>query len=194
MAAARFSSRTKSTINANKRAAATFRSYLSEKNQPTDFANFDKVRLNEALAHFYINLRKTDGDKYKVNSLENIRHSLSRYLQAPPFLKTFDLVKVEDFRDANVNFRAVLAELKREGKGSVDHHPVISDSDLGRIYGYFNTDTPTGLFYKVQMDIRLYFNTDTPTGLFNKVKMDIRLYFFRRGSENMHEVTRYILC
>jgi len=187
MAAARFSPRTedeiavlrtelnaKSTIKANKRAAATFRSYLSEKNQPTDFENFDKVRLNEALAHFYINLRKTDGDKYKVNSLENIRHSLNRYLQAPPFLKTFDLMKGEDFRDANVNFRAVLAELKREGKGSVDHHPVISDSDLGRIYGYFNTDTPTGLFYKVQMDIRLY--------------------FFRRGSENMHEMTVDTFC
>ena len=53
MAAARFSSRTedeiavlrtelnaKSTITANKRAAATLRSYLSEKNQPTDFENF----------------------------------------------------------------------------------------------------------------------------------------------------------
>ena len=66
-------------------------------------------------------------------------------------------MKGEDFRDANVNFRSVLAGLKGEGKGSVDHHPVISDSDLGRIYGYFNTYTPTGLFYKVQMDNRLYF-------------------------------------
>ena len=59
MAAARFSSRTedeiavlrtelnaKSTIKANKRAAAKFRSQLGEKNQPTDFENFDKVRLN----------------------------------------------------------------------------------------------------------------------------------------------------
>jgi hypothetical protein len=55
---------------------------------------FDKVRLNEALPHFYINPRKTDRDKYKVNSLENIGHSLSRYLQAPPFLKTFDLCKI----------------------------------------------------------------------------------------------------
>jgi hypothetical protein len=67
-----------------------------------------------------------------------------------------------------------MAELKREGKGSVDHHPVISDSDLERIYGYFNTDTPTGLFYKVQMDIRLY--------------------FFRRGSDNMHEMTVDTFC
>ena len=49
-----------------------------------------------------------------------------------------------------------------------------SDSDLGRIYGYFNTDTPTGLFYKVQMDIRLY--------------------FFRRGSDNMHEMTVDTFC
>ena len=122
IAAARFSSRredeiavlrtelnAKTNIKANKRAATTFWSYLSEKNQPTDFENFDKIRLNEALAHFYIHLRKTDGDKCIVNSLENIRHSLSRYLQAPPFLKTFDLVKGEDFREANVNFRAVLA-------------------------------------------------------------------------------------
>jgi hypothetical protein len=52
--------------------------------------------------------------------------------------------------------------------------PVISDSDLRGIYGYFNTDTPTGLFYKVQMDIRLY--------------------FFRRGSENMHEMTVDTFC
>jgi hypothetical protein len=83
-------------------------------------------------------------------------------------------VKDEVFRDANVNVRAVLAELKREGQGSVDHHPVISDSYLGRIHGYCNTDTSTGLFYKVQMDIRLY--------------------FFRRGSENMHEMTVDTFC
>jgi hypothetical protein len=52
------------------------------------------------------------------------------------YLQLFHACSHSDFRDANVNFRAVLAELKREGKGSVDHHPVISDSDLGRIYGY----------------------------------------------------------
>ena len=52
MAAARFSSRTEDEIavlrKANKSAAATFRSYLKENNQPTDFETFDKVRLNEA--------------------------------------------------------------------------------------------------------------------------------------------------
>lgn len=136
----------KRTIKANKRAAATFRSNLSEKNQPTDFDNLGKVRLNKALGHFYIHLRKTDGDKYNVNSLKNLRYSLSRYLRAPPFFKTFILVNDDDFRDANVNFLAVLVELKGEGKGSVDHLPVISHSDLRMSYQYSNTDTPTGLF------------------------------------------------
>jgi hypothetical protein len=80
--------------------------------------------LNEALAHFYINLR----------------HSLSRYLQAPPFLKTFDLVKGEDFRDANLKIRAVLAELKREGKGSVDPQ----ESEVPSIIRYRGTSKIAG--------------------------------------------------
>ena len=33
-----------------------------------------------------------------------------------------------------------------------------------------------------------------PTGLFYKVQMDIRLYFFRTGSENMHEMTVDTFC
>ena len=120
----------KSTQKSNKRAAGTLRQYLMEKKQRSDFENFDIVSLNAALSQFYVNLRKPDGTKYKMTSFESIRHSLNRYLQAPLFNKTFDIVKDEEFRNANVNFRAVMADLKREGKGSVDHHPVISDADL----------------------------------------------------------------
>ena len=65
-----------------------------------------------------------------------------------------------------------MADLKREGKGSVDHHPVISDADLKKIYN------------------SMYLNIATPAGLLNKVQMDVRLYFFRRGSENMHKMIK----
>ena len=34
------------------------------------------------------------------------------------------------------------------------------------------------------------FNPETPTGLFNKMQFDVRLYFFRRGAENMHRMTK----
>ena len=68
--------------------------------------------------------------------------------------------------------------MKREGKGSVDHHPVISDADLDlkKIYN------------------SMYLNIATPAGLLNKVQMDVRNYFFRRGSENMHKMTKETFC
>ena len=100
----------KSTQKSNKRAAGTLRQYLMEKKQRSDFENFDKVSLNAALSQFYVNLRKPDGTKYKMTSFESIRHSLNRYLQSPPINKTFDIVKDEEFRNANVNFRAVMAD------------------------------------------------------------------------------------
>ena len=111
-----------------------------------------------------------------MTSFKGTRHSFHRYLQSPSFKKTFDIVKDEEFRNANVNFRAVMADLKREGKGSVDHHPVISDADLQKIYN------------------SMYLDIATPAGLLNKVQMDVRLYFFRRGSENMHKMTKETFC
>ncbi|KAK3088834.1 hypothetical protein FSP39_024307 [Pinctada imbricata] len=183
--AARFASRTekemsdirtklssKNTIKSNRRAAGILRSYLIEKHQPSNFEDFDTFRLNEILSHFYMDLRKSDGDKYKVTSLENIRHSLNRYLQAPPYDRNIDLIKGLEFREANLNFRAVLAELKREGKGFIQHHEIISDKDMQILYN------------------SVHLTPNTPTGLLQKVQFDVRLYFFRRGSENMHSMMK----
>ena len=86
--------------------------------------------MNEVLSHFYMNARKQDGGFYKATTFENMRHAINRYLKDPPFNRKFDIIKDDEFRDANVSFKAALAELKRIGKGSVQHHhPVINESD-----------------------------------------------------------------
>ena len=41
-----------------------------------------------------------------------------------PLNSKFDIIKDDDFREANASFKAALAELKLEGKGSVDHDPI----------------------------------------------------------------------
>ncbi len=74
----------KNTINANKGASSLFRCYLEEKSQNTNFETFDPVRLAEHLSHFYMDVRTKDGEMYKATSLESMRHSLNRYLKAPP--------------------------------------------------------------------------------------------------------------
>ena len=115
---------------------------------PSSFWLYSKKELNE------VNVRQVNGQKgeYKVSSLENIRHGLNRYLRSPPQEKDYDIIQDKEFREANFGYRAALKDLKTEGKGAVDHHPVISDSDLGKIREsiYLKTNTPHGLFNKVQ--------------------------------------------
>jgi hypothetical protein len=128
--------------------------------------------MNEVLSHFYLSARKVDGEHYKATSFENIRHALNRYIQGPPFNRKMDLIKDDDFRDANVSFKAALAEIKKMGKGSIDHHHVIDESDRRKLYE------------------STHMSTATPCGLQNKVQFDIRLYFCRRSAENMHSMTK----
>ncbi|KAK3096716.1 hypothetical protein FSP39_002629 [Pinctada imbricata] len=65
-----------------------------------------------------------------------------------------------------------MAELKRMGKGDVTHFPIISDSDLQKLY------------------FSIHMSTLTPQGLFNKVHFDARLYFCRRRNKNMYSMTQ----
>lgn len=159
------------TKKANEKAAKTFRLYLSEMEMPTNFEEFEATRLNEILSTFYFDVRTVTGEQYKASSLENLRASLNRYLRSVPHSRLdIDITKDDRFREANVSYKSAIKELKALGKGSVEHYPRISDTDLKTIYASFDTCTPKGLIDKVQFDIRLY--------------------FCRRGMENMHSMTK----
>jgi hypothetical protein len=162
----------KNTSKGNQKSARILRDYLKEKSQDPEFENYDAYRLNEVLSHLYLDMRKADGEMYKTSSLENFRYGLNRYLKAPPFLKTFDIIKDHEFYPANESFKTALAELKNAGKGGVDHYPAIEDCDLKKLYS------------------SIHLCPETPSGLLNKVQLDIRLYFCRRGVENMTEMTK----
>ena len=43
----------------------TLKAYLKEAGQDENFEEFDVVKLNEVLGHFYMNTRKQDGEHYK---------------------------------------------------------------------------------------------------------------------------------
>ena len=80
------------TIKSNKLAAKILKDYLSEKQMDCDFEDFDEVKLNEVLSHFYLDARKTDGGMYKATSLESIRHAINRYLKSPPRNKKYNII------------------------------------------------------------------------------------------------------
>ena len=162
----------KNTRKSNKSAAGTLRCYLREKGWAVGFEMLTAEQLNDVLKSYYLDLRKTDGEFYKTGAMKAMRHALNRHLQATPYERNIDIIKDPQFRDANLNFDAMLTKLKKEGFGETKHYNAISDNDLSKIYSSMGT------------------SVNGPTGLYNKVQFDIRLYFFRRGSENMHAMTK----
>ena len=121
------------------------REYLKESGQDS---KFEEVRLNEVIGQFYINARKPDGNHYKISWLENLRYGLDSYLRSSPTIEHLTLIKDEAFKEANVNFKAATAELKRMGLETVTHHPNINESDIIKLYSsiYCSPNTPSGLY------------------------------------------------
>jgi hypothetical protein len=167
-----FSVNLKATQRANKASAKIFKDYLIEKGESEDFEHFDIVKLDKLLGQFYMKIRQAEGSHYKVNSLKAIRCGIGRHLKSAPFNRKIDIVKDLEFADSSSSFKSVVAEMKRSGKGEVDHHPIISDADLKTLYR------------------SSHLSVSTPHGLANKVQFDIRMYFCKRGNENMHAMTK----
>ena len=151
----------------NESGAQCFRAYLAEMGLPTDFETFDPAELDKALAKFYISARTRKGDFYKGKSLQTIRYSINRYLQAPPHSSTYDILDGPQFVRSSRAYETAMKEIKEAGKGEVDNTPVIEPEDLNKLYN------------------SVYFKTNTPTGLANVVQFRIRWYFLKRANENI---------
>lgn len=155
------------TIKMNKIASELLRTYFKEKDRNPNFAKFTDEELADVPSTFYLDARTNSGAKYKTITLENVRHSLNRYLRSLPVSRDIDIITAIAFRNANESLKTSMRELKQRGKGSADHYPQITDNDLMKMY------------------MSLQMNPTTPTDLLKRNQMDIRLYFCRQAHENM---------
>ena len=125
-------------------------------------------QLNVLLSRFYIAARKTNGERYKVNSLKSLRFALQRH-----FLEKREVDIIDDmrFKTSGVVFDNVLKETKADGFGDTEHYPEVEPEDLTKLYSSFDINTPTGLLEIVWFNI---------------------MYFLcRRGRQNLRKMTKY---
>lgn len=94
-----------------------------------------------------------------------LRYGINRHLSVR---NNFDITKDQAFQVSQKIFSAVTKDLKREGKGAITHYPPIKESDLHKMYEYFDNNDRLKLQQKVFVDTMLYFG--------------------RRGRENIHEL------
>ena len=92
-------------------------------------------------------------------------------INSPPYDRNIDIIKDVEFRKSNISYTTAMRELKEMGKGEVQHYPEIQPADLHKIYANQSS-------------------TLSPKSLMQKVQFDIRYYFCRRGSENLHAMTK----
>eukprot|EP00057_Strongylocentrotus_purpuratus_P027202 XP_011681676.1 PREDICTED: uncharacterized protein LOC105446476 [Strongylocentrotus purpuratus] len=146
----------KNTKKATEITVGIFRAYLAEKGLPTDFEALDKNELAAILSRFYLEARRVNGEFYKYSSLNNIRAGLNRHLKdVNPGL--INITKDTEFSKANVAFRAAQVQLKKAGKGDIEHRPSVDENDVKKLYtsGVFNQNTPAGLQQKVWRNFKI---------------------------------------
>ena len=123
--------------------------------------------LDSFLTKFYAGVRKEDGTSYKKRTMQALRYGVQRHYMDESDWDITDKVK---FPQSNRMFKAVMVSLKKQGKGFVEHKPVITSTDMQTMQNSEELDMTT------------------PKGLQNKVFVDIMTFFCNRGRENIREM------
>ncbi len=110
--------------------------YLREKSLPK-LEEHDNAALPEMLSTFYANVRKEDGDFYKLQSLKCIRTSINWHLKET---RNIDIIADPRFVQSNQMFKAMSVETKHQGKAVTVPKKVIEKMDMETIANHFSYD------------------------------------------------------
>ena len=155
----------KNTRRATKGSIKVFRSYLQSRQLDDNLENFPNAVLDEYLGKFYMEARQENGEKYQKTSFCSLRYGINRHMLLE---KNVDIINNPAFQLSQKIFSAVSKDLKKDGKGAITHYPPVEETDLKKMYNYFDTNDNVKLQQKVFVDIMMYFG--------------------RRGRENIHEL------
>ena len=159
----------KNTKQATKSNIKTFHDYLVEKQFPK-LEDIDMNDLPKILENFYPNLRRVDGEDYKLQSIKCIRAGINRWTKSN---RNTDIIGDVRFTKANEIFKGVSKIARENGKGTTKSTPVIAQEDLERIPNYFLHDV---------------LNNPDPKKLQRCVLFYVIYFFCRQGRENLYEM------
>lgn len=158
----------KNTKRVIRRSVSLFREFLGEN---CEFEGFTTEELDKSLRSFFASIRKTDGSELKKSSLTSIKYGICKYLKDECRI---DVCNDNSFSSCRTTFKSKITDLKKKGKGSVDHKDEISSGDLQKLFCSDN----------------IAFDIDTPCGLQKKVWFEIMYFLCRRGQENLREMKK----
>ena len=161
------SRRSDSTNRVIKSAEATFREFVSAKGvNLADLAN-SNTSLDSIVKEFFLTVKRQDGEGYKSKTLHSLKYGVKHFI-----LKELgkDIGDEGTFSQTCEAFKVAIHQAKKDGRGSINHKPVMTDGDRQKLRQY-------------QQD------HSSPVKLQQKVFTDIMFHFCRRGRENLREIS-----
>ena len=146
--------------------------WCKEKKIQTQLEQMSPGQLDAILRRFYAEARSKSGDDYSKSTLLGFRHSIARYLNAPPLNKGLKLSSDPRFKWSNEMLNAKVVSLKRHGKENVKHKPAIETEDL------------------VRLKSSQVLSPSNPLGLLRNVWFHVILFFCRRGREGQRNLKK----
>ena len=128
-------------------------------------------QLDQNLRRFYAEARTKKGEDYSKSTLLGFRHSIERYLNAPPLNRGLKITTDPRFSRSNLMLDAQIKSLKRSGKENVLHKPAIEEEDLQKLKS------------------SEVFSLSQPLSLLRNVWFHVVLFFCRRGREGQRSLT-----
>ena len=183
-----------------------------------NFEDLNKDQLAEVLRQFYPsvhqNPKKGDGEgqPYAKQSLINIRSGLNRYLQLPPYNKTWDLMQDKEFLSANRVFKGSLicVELNKlqrlctenifpksitmTTKLKIIHFHVAGNLRDQKEKGFdksrHHPPLPREHLYQIYTNYFIPHYTNDPLCLQHKVYFDMAFFLGKRGQEGLRQLKK----
>ena len=132
----------KNTQYATRNAVNIYKKNCEQLGIQSDLKKMTELTLAEILKKLYAGTRKQDCELYKLTAYNAMRYGISRYVLAET---GWDIIKDEEFREANVVFCRMSQKLKECGKAKVEHHEEIEPEDILKLYSGFDISIPSGL-------------------------------------------------
>ncbi|KAL9953873.1 hypothetical protein ACROYT_G041346 [Oculina patagonica] len=109
--------------------------FSTQKEITTPIEQQTKAELNTCLQKFYVSVRRTNGEPFKVSSLKAIREAIDRHLKQAPNNKPWSIVGDLEFKKANDTLNADCKNLMKEGKvAGVVHKTPITSEQLQKLF------------------------------------------------------------
>ena len=140
------------------------------------FEELNEEHLAEVLRKFYGTVRQKNGNEYSKSGMINLRSGINRYLHAPPYKKSFDLMNDRVFTQANLVFSGRLRDNKDKGLDVSAPRIALDKEDLEKLFNEY--------FPKAAGDD---LNTEV---LLHKIFFDIMYYTGRRGKEGLRSLDK----